>query len=138
MITAIDTGSNAISCSPGRSENSPCASAELTAVPTSMPTPAPIALPRKPMNTASRLNSENTRPEPMPIAFMRPISRVRSCTLISSVLTMPKLAASRAMIANALRTSTIASMTAVNEPSWSSTVVPVNPASDSAVFRSST
>ena len=59
------------------------------------------------------------------MAFIRPISLVRSCTLISSVLTMPKPAASRAITAKALSTSTMPSMTALNEPIASCTVVPV-------------
>ncbi|MFC5127153.1 hypothetical protein ACFPRL_28655 [Pseudoclavibacter helvolus] len=53
----------------------------------------------------------NTRPLPIPMAFMRPISRVRSCTDMSRVFTMPKLAASSAITANALSTSTIPSIT---------------------------
>ncbi len=75
-----------------------------------------MRLPRSPSITASRLKSENTRPLPMPIAFIRPISRVRSCTDMSRVLTMPKLAASRAITANAFSTSTMPSITALNVP----------------------
>ena len=85
------------------------------------------------MKTASIEKSPKTRPERMPIAFIRPISRVRSCTLMSSVLMMPKPAAMSAITAKALRTRMMPSTTVWNVPIWSATVDPVKP----AVARSS-
>jgi hypothetical protein len=132
MMTAIEAGSNAMSVSPGSADNSPLASTPFSAVPARIAPSAPIALPRNPMNTASRLNRPNTRPAPIPIAFMSPISRVRSCTLMRRVFTMPKPAAIRAITAKPFSTSTMASMTVLNDPIWSSTVVASYPSS----FRS--
>ncbi len=124
-MLAIDTGSKATRLRPTRSASSVRASTELRAVPTPIAATAPIALPRNPMKVASRLNIAKTRPLPMPIAFISPISRVRSCTDMNSVFTMPNAAASSAMIANAFKTSTMPSMTLVTVPRVSATVVPV-------------
>jgi hypothetical protein len=81
------------------------------------------------MKAASRLKSPKTRPLLMPMAFMRPISRVRSCTLMSSVLTMPNAAANSATAAKALSTPVMPEITVVTIPSWSATVCPLMPAS---------
>ncbi len=76
------------------------------------------------MNAASAENSAKIFPAPIPIAFIRPISRVRSCTDISSVLMMPKPAAMSAMMAKPLSTQTRPLMTELMAPSWSSSVMP--------------
>jgi len=80
----------------------------------------PMALPRKPMNAASVLKSAKTDPLPIPMAFMSPISRVRSCTDINRVFTIPNPAAIRAMTANASRTPMMPLMTVLTVPIRSS------------------
>jgi hypothetical protein len=133
--TATVTGSKETRVSPGRSARIEDASTSCTTAPTPIAAIVPIRLPSRPITTASMLNSANTRGLDSPIAFIRPTSRVRSCTAMNSVLMMPIDAASRAMIAKPLSTSTIVSITEVIAPSWSSSVVPVYPASASRSWR---
>ena len=123
MITIL-SGSNKNRLSPGSEESNPLERTPLRMLPVAMPTAAPIAEPRKPMKMASRENRPKTLPPLIPMAFMSPISRVRSWTDMSSVFTMPNPAASSAMIAKELRIHTIPLITARNIPSWSSTVTP--------------
>ena len=129
----IDSGANVRICSPASPERNPLARTSLMTEPTPIATPAPIALPRNPMNTASVLKRAKMRGPLMPIAFISPISRVLSCTLMRRVLMMPKPAAMSAITAKALRTRMMPSTTVWNVPIWSATVDPVKP----AVARSS-
>ena len=105
--------------------------------PTATPRPMPISEPSRPITTASMVNRPKIFPPVMPRAFMRPISRVRSCTAMSRVLMMPKLAASSAMSAKPVSTHVTASMMPRITPSCSSRVCASRPWSASACFTAS-
>lgn len=50
----------------------------LAVLPTSIESPMPSREPQKPSEIASKLKERKTLPEESPMAFMSPISRVRS------------------------------------------------------------
>ena len=87
---------------------------------------------------ASKEKLRNTLPLDRPMAFMRPISRVRSWTDINRVLMMPMEAARRAMPPNMENTTRMMSKKVFIMPIWSSTVMPVSLSFSRAALMSST
>lgn len=134
-MNVTELGANSIMLKPSKFWNAPLDNILFRVVPKIMAIRAPIELPRNPMKIASKLNRENTFLLLIPMAFIKPISLVRSCTLMSKVFMIPKPAAIRAIIANPFSTPIARFSTVWISPSWSEIVVPLKPKFSSSVFR---
>ena len=108
VIIAILSGLKITSSKVGKLERKVSCATVLATVPTSIDTRIPTTDPQKPSKIASIEKLKNTLLLLIPIAFIKPISRVRSWTAMNNVLMMPIAAASSAMPPKILNTTIMA------------------------------